>query len=287
LDIQFSEAASFTPEVPAFSIETQAEESTPGIEGLQTDTLSVRTGVSGRYGWSPRIETTLTYSRLATLFDRPDLFDSVVIDTSLKLGYRWSERTRWTASYEVARTGFFDRTTDTFLQRFGAGLSQQISRGLSVEGSLGSALLEGSLTELTSEILLLKTFRSGAVTTGYSKNVGTGGGLFPTGTISHRVIARGTRSLAPKMSGYLEGTYGRTGSFPRQDRITETYQIGVGIRTELLAWLSGSLSYSYLTQRTNDTTPTTPLPAILRDPGPRNLVIFSLMATARPWRIVQ
>lgn len=276
LDVRITETMAFTPELPAFSFDEQVL-ANEGIQIGRTDIFRNNAQIIAGYPWSPRVNTTLSYSNILTHYKGDRFQDSVGHDTSLEIGYQWSPRTRWRTSYGISITDY-ETADDVLAHRFSMGAVHQVSPTFSINGDTGMALLSDETTHLILNMGFSKGFESGSLSLQYTSGVGTGGGLITSATLSQRLVGQATREIRRNTSALFRLAYGRNTSLLGPMLEIYSYEAGMGITVGFLSWLKGDLNYSYLNQQVQEGTV---------GEGKRNLIMMTLTATAPPWRIIQ
>ena len=275
LDVRLTESVTYTPELSPFSFDT-VRESNEGIQLARGDTLRNRAALAVSYNWFPEVNMALSYTNIITSYEAPALQDSAVHNTSLQMGYQWSARTRWMISYRNNAV-IYDRGNDIITHQFSIGTGHQsMNNTLSLNGNLGIVLYEGESRELTADISIMKSYESGSIFLGYTRGVGTGGGLAAASTINQNLSGRITEKLGNNTSAYMQLAYGRNESVSVRTLQISSYNGSVGINTKLLSWLDGIITYSYFKQDAEGVTGTD---------GERNLAMITLTAASLPWRL--
>lgn len=305
LTLSLSAGFSRGAELPAFTYDEALREGNEGIQLPRIETTRQRAGATMGYSWGLKTSTSASYTWSSTHFEEVDLErladivestpglqvqmqDSSVQDLSLTYRYRWSEITTLTLTpgrsmihYEETRTPLFDLPPDdrTTL-RLSGGAEYRASPQLTLDAKVGVMAIEDDRLRLTADAGAVQTLRDGRLSLRYRRGAGTGGGITRSVTVTQRVTAKLVREWGPRSSWNASAGYSRTVSIP--ERTTEvlvrvsTYEIGAGVDWLLLSWLTGGVSYSYLTQRTQG----------VSIEAERNLVIVSLTA-AGPWRLMR
>lgn len=292
-------------ELPAFSYDEALREGNEGIQLPRVEAVRKRAGAVLGYQWSLHTTGTVGYQFSSTHFEAFDLArladivdvtpglevqmqDSSVRDVSASIRHRWSELLTLTLSPGRSVTTFksppealFELPPDDRVTtRIAGGAEYRMSPTRTVTGSVGVMAIEDDRLRLTMDLGAVETLRDGRLTVRYRRGAGTGGGVTRNVTLTQRLTARLVRDLGPHASWNAIAGYSRTVSIPERttDRLVRvsTYEVGVGLDWSLLSWLSASLSYSYLTQRTQG----------VSIEAERNLVAVSLTAAA-PWRVIR
>lgn len=284
VDVQITENAIYTPELPAFDTGEGVQGSVAnqnlanqGIQVGRNDTFRNHAGITISYSWSQRMNTTLSYANTITRYEGADLQDTTVNNFGLRWGYQWSRRIRWNASYGASITDF-DTAGRELSHQYSIGAGHQFTPTVSFNGDLGATKLSSGPTRLTLNGGLSKRFSSGNVALQYNSGIGSGGGVTTTSTFSQRIISQGTWDVGRNVSASLNIGYGRNKTLSGPTFKTTTYDAGIGVTVVLLSWLNGSLNYSYLNQQADG------FGAVEAE---RNVIMLSLTAAAPGWRIAK
>lgn len=305
LTLELSAGVNRGAELPAFSYDEALREGNEGIQLPRVEAVRKRAGAVLGYQWSLNTTGTLAYQFSSTHFEPFDLArladiidvtpglevqmqDSSVRDLSAELRHRWSELLTLTlrpgrsvTTFKSPPEALFELPPDDRVTlRISGGAEYRMSPTRTVDGNLGVMAIEDDRLRLTMDLGATETLRDGKLTLRYHRGAGTGGGVTRNVTLTQRLTARLVKNLGTRASWNALVGYSRTFSIPERttDRLVRvsTYELGAGLDWSLLSWLSASLSYSYLTQRTQG----------VSIEAERNLVAISLTAAA-PWRVIR
>lgn len=286
LEIQITDRLTHAPGgLPAFSFDRpQAESAAPaplppaaeneGIESGRIDTLSNHASISLRVGWSRHVGSSVFYSHGLTRYRGAASLNSTAHQAGAAGSLRWSPATQSTLSYAFSVTNY-EGTESAKTHSVSTGIDHQISPTLSAGGSGGVAFLDGGTSHVTLGLNLSKGFKTGTAAFRYSRGIGTGGGVASSSTLSDRVTAQATQSLARDLFANLRFAYGKNRSLTGPEMKVSTFEAGAGMSAVLLSWLVGQIDYAYTNQRSRG--------AGARS-AERSLVSVMLTATAPPWR---
>jgi predicted porin len=276
LRVKVTETVTYTPQPKPFSFDN----SSIGNEGIQVprvDTFQNRSAISVGYSWTPRFSTTIFYGNLVTRYRGGSLQDYDVNNGGLEGRYQLSPRTSGWVGYSVSATDYLS-AEDVLSHGADLGIRYQISPTFSWSGQLGFATIPGETTALTLETGFSKSSKWWEASLRYNQDIGTGGGVVASATLSKRVTGQVTWKVGKETSTYVQLAYGENTTLGERAAKITSYETGTGIRTAFLSWLSGSLTYSYLNQKGE---------GIGGVEGRRSLVTFLVTAIAPPWRMMK
>jgi hypothetical protein len=300
VEVSVTEEVSFTPELPAFTFGGEdpeaaaAAEGTPlpeiaqpveeGVQTERSDTFRNRAGLALVYAGIPRYRTTLGYEHTITRYEATDLADTTTHSARVEEGFQSSARTQWTAEYRYSVTipdeiaAAPEEEDATTIHRVEVGGDHQITPTLTGGESVGAAWAEGEPPHTTVGARLLKRFRTGSLSLGYTSDVRGPGGLIPDTSLQQSVTTRGVKTVGPYSAVFLNFGYSKIRALSGEPLTVATYVAGAGVTVRLLSYLQGSLRYSFTQQEAQG--------AVSGD-GERNQVAVVFTATGRPWRAAQ
>jgi hypothetical protein len=286
LDLQISGSYSRAGQLPGTSLGDTPPESVGAVLLPRMETTQGGGGITAAYAWTRRLESRLAYGYTVTTYDSTDAHNSVTHDATLRLRYRLSPSTTitldpgWRAIRIDPAAGDPAAAADTrATTRLSAGAEYSAGPTWTAGGEIGATILENDQTRLVMDFDLQRRGRQGRVGFTGGQEIGTGGGVTDTVSLVQRLGADASRTVSPGMQVSLRVDYSRNVSLPgdpsvRSIRI-QTYTAGLGVSDQLLAWLVGSVDYSYLVQDSV---------GIAVD-GERHVVTFALTARAPGWRL--
>lgn len=282
LDLRITESIAYVPELPAFSFGRSGDplppEANQGIQVGRINTFRNRAGMTLGYGWTPLINTTLSYSQLINRYEGGTREDYVVHEGGLSGIYDASRRTQWRISYLTSVT-YYDEADSVAVHRFDLGNLYRINPTFTTNVGTGIAVTPGGETHWTLSADIGNSTPSGSVSFQYIRGIGTGGGVTTTATLRQNLTAQVTRVLGRSASASLRFGYGVNDALSGPSLKITTQEIGTGVQTGLLSWLSGGINYSYISQQTEG--------GVTERSIRRNLVMITLTATGFPLRVMQ
>lgn len=282
LDLRMTESVAYVPELPAFSFRSASDplppEANQGIQVGRTTTFRNRAGIVLDYAWTPRFNTSLTYSNLITRYHSEALEDYVVHEGGLSGAYQATRKTTWIGSYATSLTRY-EKGDPVATHRFHVEDRYTAGPTLSLIIGAGIAIVPGDAIQWTSSAEVGKSGRMGTLSLRYDRGVGTGGGVTTTAALTQNLVGQASWVNSRSTSTSFQLGYGLNEAISGPPVRISTRQIGIGVQKVLLSWLRGELNYSYLNQRTEGS-------GIETDVR-RNQVMMTLTATAPPLRILQ
>lgn len=275
--VNVTHTMTYTPQPRPFSYNDKTGGANQGIQVSRTDTFENRTAVAVGYSWTPRFSTTLSYGYLVTRYKGEGLQDSTVQDAALEAAYALTSRTTGMIAYGASVIDYSD-TDDVLSHYVNLGATHQISPTFSGNARFGVASIPGESTIFTLEMGISKSARWGGGSLQLRQGLGTGGGVTTSATLNQQITGQLTWLATRDSSAYVQLAYGENSTLPKKGTKVSTYEAGAGIRMTFLSWLNGSLAYFYLTQQAQGAG---------NIEGERNRAIFTLTATAPPWRLIK
>jgi hypothetical protein len=282
VDIRITENVTYSPELPSFSYDGGVSEEIPreGNEGIQVgrvDTFRNRTGISIGYSWTPRLSGSLSYSNLINRYQGRGFQDYLTHGVGLGGAFQASRSVRWTAFYSTSVTHYEEAESVT-VHQVGIGNVYQAAPTVSMSIDTGAAFPPEGGTQWILSTALVKSAKLSSLSFRYNQQIGRGGGVTTTATLSQNLVASLSRTTGKSSSIYLQLGYGQNRTLSGPVVKISSQEIGTGIQFALFSWLNGGINYNYLNQRTEGESP---------GDVSRNQVVVSLTAVTLPWRIIQ
>jgi hypothetical protein len=120
-------------------------------------------------------------------------------------------------------------------------------------------------------------YETWSLSTGYTQNIGPGGGLTTTPTLNQTVFTSASKRFAKDWTAFLQAAYSKNVSISGNDIDISTYTAGGGVTVLLWRGLNASLNYNRIDQHSAGRLGVT---------TDRNQLMFTLTASAPPWRMV-
>ena len=289
LEIRLIESFNFTPALQGFSFEgDRADQNVPIIPGQQgqgglgggglpggiggvggtntpignrgvftgrsgSNSFQNRAGIIVRYQLSPRWVPNARYENRYVTFTDSELNDSLTHTIGAGTSYLLSSRTQLNANYGVNISDINNGDTVVSHTVIG-GVVHTLNPTVTVNVNAGVSYTESAERfTFTSNANISKVFDPGSITIGYSQNVTPGGGLATSGVLTQRGIATLSYPLAERVSVAVSGGVAKNKSLSGNSVDVTSYQGQVGFNLILLRWLSGTVGYSYIKQKSKGT----------------------------------
>lgn len=256
-----------------------------GILTQRSDAFQNVAGFILTYDWTPRFRPSLGYRNRLQKFVSDAFQDSMRHEVNLGLEYRWSRRTATRITYTADIVDFLgsgDQGANDFqAHTFSTGVIHQLKRTLALDATVGGSLVEGqgqgSTTRFNGSLRLEKSYTRGTFSARLDQFIGAGGGLAAQSTLTQNFVATIDHGLTRRLSGFVQGGVAKNTSLEGDDIDLLTYQAVTGARVQLLPWLEGNVTYSYVRQESSGT---------LGQDAQRQTVSFGLTAIMTPWTLM-
>ncbi|GJL58120.1 MAG: hypothetical protein NPIRA03_09770 [Nitrospirales bacterium] len=280
---------------------SQGFSGTQGVFTRRADAFFNRAGVRLGYAWAPHVTPSLTYANQYRHFFSSGFQDSITHIGRFSLAYGVSDKTTVTPSYSYRQTDFLGESTQsTFADKIIVHNPQlQISYNFTplITGTVrgGAAFIkqknagetdDSTMTDLSNKwqtsfvggATIAKLYRGGNIFLNASQNIGAGGGLASQATRT-RIITLGIRhEVSQKLGAFGSIGWAKNTSTDGDAFDTNTYRIQGGIGYAFLSWLSATLSYSHIDQRSNGS---------VANDLKADQVFIGLIAVADPWVLMR
>jgi hypothetical protein len=146
-----------------------------------------------------------------------------------------------------------------------------------IQAGTGVGVTTGRRAFWLFDLNLTRNFERGSVSAGYSRNIGSGGGIAGTATITQQVTLSASKTLWQDLSGNISVSYGSSiATIPGTNYDAKFWNAGGGLNFGILKWLNGSLSLSHSYQETEGR---------LAESLTSDQVSFTLSTHFSPWRL--
>lgn len=278
-EVRVSENMTYTQEFPAFAAGEggQNVESNEGIQIPRSKTFRNRAGIEILHSLYQTVRTSIRYDHLLTRYEA-GLQDAVVHSAGVGASYQHSQRVGYSVSVGVAVQEFegVGRVTHG---TGSAGLSYRVSQTVSVDSQVGIAKIADGTTYTTMILGAQKSVARAGASVRYIRQIGGGGGLVASSTLSDRVAATASWTVSKDVTASAALAYGHNISIPDRGQLDiVTYEGATGVSMSLKSWLRAGLRYSYLAQKAR---------ARAGSDGERNMVMLTVTATGPAWRLAK
>jgi len=254
-----------------------------------TTQIQNKAGVDVSYRVSPRLSFFASYQNDFSYFTDSTLQDSLRHTVRGGMGFAVSPRTNLNVFYRFELLDFRDTGSPTAQSpgsggtstshSAGVGGSYQVSPTMAFIGSGSVAVTEtetgSTQVNFNTDLGTTRVFQLGQIGFSYDQQIGTGGGLAASSTLSQALSASVSRPLTQKVSGFVQVGVAQNKSLSGPAIDTKSLQASGGVSARFLSWLNGFVSYSYITQDSTGTFGST---------AQSNQVSVGLSATAPSWR---
>ncbi len=316
LEVKVTEEISYSPELPGFSFGsggtgTDIDENFNQVllegEGVQqpgrVDTFRNLAGISLRYFWTKHFSTSSSYTNVITRYSGDELEDTTVHSSTAgaRYDYHVSSRTVWTSNYGLSvatfgegremihqiNTGVVHRLSALVTVTGNAGLSSvedgfpgfdRLTQLIAVNGNTGALFVKGASPGANVAAGISKRYKRGRFNLQYDRNLVTGLGVIRGLTRRQSLIGNASHVLEERIESSVQVGYASNKSFEGNEVDVATYTAEASLIVRFFSWLDGTLSYTYLNQRSKGEQG--------RD-GERNVVSFSLKAIGPSWRMIK
>jgi len=257
-----------------------------------TTAIQNRAGVRVRYLLTESITPFLNYTNNYNKFTSSGGQDSMRHTLRTGSAYQATARTELNGFYQIRLIEFIGSGSTALQGPGGSGSTTSHSVGMGVHHDFTPTLqvtVNGAATLTETEVSsgqlnftgggnISKQFPDGQIAFRFTQQIGSGGGLAASATLSQNAVLTFSKVLTRYISGFADFGYGRNRSLSGATVKTDTYQIRTGVSVAILSWLFGSASYSYVNQ---DST------GAFGNTAQSNQVFFGLTANAPSWRILK
>lgn len=257
-----------------------------------TTAIQNRAGVRVRYLLTESITPFLNYTNNYNKFTSSGGQDSLSHTLRTGSAYQATARTELNGFYQIQLIEFIGSGSTALQGPGGSGSTTSHSVGMGVHHDLTPTLqvtVNGAATLTETEVSsgqlnftgggnISKQFPDGQIALRFTQQIGSGGGLAASTTLSQNAVLTFSKVLTRYISGYADFGYGRNRSLSGATVKTDTYQVRTGVSVAILSWLFGSASYSYVNQDSA---------GAFGNTAQSNQVFFGLTATAPSWRILK
>jgi hypothetical protein len=108
-----------------------------------------------------------------------------------------------------------------------------------------------NLLNFTGDAEISKIFSDGSIVLRVNQGIGSGGGIAASSTLNQNFVLTAQKSLTRKLSAFLHLGYSRNRSLSGPLIDLDAYQVRSGLNLEILKWLSGGVTYSYVNQESS------------------------------------
>jgi len=257
-----------------------------------TTSFQNRAGVRVRYLLTESITPFLNYTNSYRKFTSSSGQDSLGHTLRTGSAYQATARTELNGFYQIQLIEFIGSGSTALQGPGGSGSTTNHSVGMGIHHDFTPTLqvtVNGAATLTETEVSsgqlnftgggnISKQFPDGQIALRFTQQIGSGGGLAASTTLSQNAVLTFSKVLTRYISGYADFGYGRNRSLSGATVKTDTYQIRTGVSVAILSWLFGSASYSYVNQDSA---------GAFGNTAQSNQVFFGLTATAPSWRILK
>ncbi len=237
-------------------------------------------GIRVRYSVTPRWIPTMNYQNSYVTFSDSELNDSLTHQVGAGVGYQLSRQTTLTGNYSANFASISGG--DSFVTHsVTVGGSHRFSETLNVTSNVGASWTESiERVNFTTSSSIAKLFNGGSMSLSYTQGVTPGGGLADSATLSQTLVATANYTFTRSVSGFLSGGLAKNKSLSGNTVNVNSYQGQAGISVVLLSWLDGTLTYSYIKQKSKGD-------AVGGRTATANQGFLGLTATFPEWRIIR
>ncbi len=237
-------------------------------------------GIRVQYQVSPRWTPRANYQNSYVTFTDRELNDSLTHQVGAGVGYRLTRKTTLSGDYSASFSSISGG--DNFVTHtVTVGGSHAFSPTLNVNTNVGVSWTE-SLERLNfnTSSSIAKLFDRGSFTLSYNHGVTPGGGLATSATLTQNLVATANYTISKSVGSFVSGGVAKNESLSGNSVDVTSYQGQAGISVVLLSWLDGTLTYSYIKQKSKGT-------AVGGRTATVNQGFLGLTATIPEWRIIQ
>ena len=212
-----------------------------------------RAGIVVRYNLSPRWVPNARYENRYVTFSDRELNDSLTHSLGTGISYILSPRTQLNANYG-ANINDINGGDTVVSHSVTGGVAHTLTPTITTNVNAGLSFTQDvDRVTFTSNANISKSFDPGSVTLNYSQGITPGGGLATSGVLTQRGILTGNYPLTERLSGSVSGGVAKNKSLSGNSVDVTSYQGQIGLGMTLLEWLTGSVSYSYIRQKSKGT----------------------------------
>lgn len=253
---------------------------TGGTQGIFTSRASAFFNLSGvtlGYALTPSVTPTFSYHNQYLHFFSNGFQDSLTHIGRITVRYGESERTTIIPSYTYLQTDYLGTPTQvttadklvshqprlTISYNFTPTLTGSLQGGAAFSKQTGAqeTLDNGATTRSLSQkwqkafiggATLTKIYRNGSISLTAGQTIGSGGGLASQAARTQTLTGRIQHNLSTKLSGFGSIGFAKNKSTGGGDAFdTQTYRVQAGLSYAFLNWLSGTVNYSHIDQKSN------------------------------------
>ena len=223
-----------------------------GNQGLQIQRTNVFRNLAGfqlSYIATRRLSFNGSYRNLITIFTEDGFRNSNINTITGGATYAFYVTPTTTGNLNYQFTPIISDISNPIIRhRIGVGGSHLFTPTLSINGSVGAAIIQTEATQAFASLSLNKFFEGGGATLRYSQGTGLAQGFANSATLNQLVALTVSHGLGEFLTGFVQLNGARNNSLSGNDIDVLAYGGGAGLTMRILEWLSGGITYNYFKQ---------------------------------------